>query len=458
MGETSLEVGDQVHLLFSLESMLLYDEESGGFSILRSDPMDVERIGHFMEAIQGAAQYVKDLSVRRATIVHHNDTDGIASGAILRRALQRDGFETENIPIERIHPLILPRIHTSERGLIFYGDLGGQSAGMIAKHLQRGSSTIVLDHHPPFESTFPNLLLLNPETFGIDGDTSCSAATVVFLLAKTLNKENEDLAYLGVLGAIGDQQIVNGKLIGLNHLAARIAQSNGSISPAAAETDGPYRFALFNDMAGSEVSRLVSELAVSGYYRRGADLALRVCLEGPVTKPSHFGLKMKKIQEERFQKEKRRVHIQGIPHEGPIQWVDVADRFHPLGVKTIGIFCSEISREEWIDPEKYIVGFQNLPKENPYLGKIDWDDTKVSMRVSPQLHRDIEKGSRPDLTQILPRAAERAEGFADACHRYSAACTIPKKNKLSLIRSLAGIIGEWEGASVVTGPCPRNRE
>jgi multiple sugar transport system ATP-binding protein len=29
MGETSLDVGDEVHLLFSLESMLLYDQESG---------------------------------------------------------------------------------------------------------------------------------------------------------------------------------------------------------------------------------------------------------------------------------------------------------------------------------------------------------------------------------------------------------------------------------------------
>ena len=138
------------------------------------------------------------------------------------------------------------------------------------------------------------------------------------------------------------------------------------------------------------------------------------------------------------------MHTQGISYEGSVQWVDVEDRFHPLGVKAIGIFCSEISREEGIHEDKYIVGFQDLPTENPYLGKFNWCDTKVSMRVPPQLHREIEKGSRPDLTQILPAAAERAEGFADACHRYSAACSIPKKNKLRLIRSLARVLTEWE--------------
>jgi hypothetical protein len=406
------------------------------YSTLRCDGLDREKIKKFMEAIEETAQSVKSFPVRRVSIVHHNDTDGIASGGILRRALEREGFETENLPVERIHPLILPRIHTPERKLIFYLDLGGQSGRMIAKHLQFGASTIVLDHHPSFESTVPGLLLVNPETFGIDGDLNCSAATVVFFLAKALCEENDDLAYLGVLGAIGDNQAVNGKLIGLNQLAVRIAQSKGSISLAGSKAGGSYRLDLFKKMTGSEVSAFVSELAVSGYYRKGADLAIQVCLEGPSDEAMHFGLEMKKIQEDRFQEEKDRVRTQGIPYEGPVQWLDVEDRFHPLGVKAIGIFCSEISWETWIHNQKYIVGFQDLPKENPYLGKFDWQDTKVSMRVPPQLHREIEKGSSPDLTQILPTAAEKAEGFADACHRYSAACTLPKKNKSKLIQFL----------------------
>ena len=397
-----------------------------------------------MEAIEETSRYVKSLSVGRASIVHHNDTDGMASGAILKMALQREGLETENLPIERIHPLILPRIHVPERKLIFYSDLGGQSGGLIAKHVQPGSSAIILDHHPSSHSPPPGLLLVNPETFGIDGDLGCSAATVVFFLAKALCEENEDLAYLGVLGAIGDNQTVDGKLSGLNELAARIAQSNGSLSSALSKAGSSCRFALFKEMAGSEVSTFVSELAVSGYYRRGADLALRVCLEGPSDEAMQFGLEMKRVQEDRFQEEKNRVRAQGVPYEGPVQWVDVEGRFHPLGVKAIGMFCSEISREGGIHEGKYLVGFQDLPKENPYLGRFQWTDIKVSMRVPLQLHREIERGSKPDLARILPAAAARAGGFADACHRYSAACTLPEKNKSRLVRSLGEVISEWE--------------
>ncbi len=402
--------------------------------------MDEGRMRNFMEVIEEAAQRLNRLPFRRAALVHHNDTDGIASGAILKTALDRRGFETENIPIERIHPLILPRIHTPERNLIFYEDLGAQSVDLISKHTRQGALTVVLDHHPALHSTPSNLLLVNPETLGIDGDLSCSAATVLFLFARALNRENEDLAYLGVLGAIGDQQFAEGRLVGVNRLPAEIALSSGSISTAASGGVGAYRFALFDGMADVEVSRLVSELAVNGYCRRGADLAIRACLEGPDEKALRFAREMKALQDERFEREKKRARTDGLRHEGPIQWVDVGDRFHPLGVKSIGSFCTEISREDWIDQEKYIVGFQDLPGENPYLGQIGWDDTKVSMRVPTKLQREIEAGSSPDLTQVLPRAAEKAEGFADACHRYSAACTIPKSKKSTLIRLLAAII------------------
>ena len=405
-------------------------------STLLCDGLDEEKIKKFVAAIEETARYIKSIPLKRVSIVHHNDTDGIASGSILQRAFQREGFEVENIPIERIHPLILPRIHTPERKLVLYADLGGQSIRVIEKHLQPGTSTVVLDHHPSFDSTVSLLYQINPETFGIDGDLNCSAATVVFFLAKALSDENNDLAYLGVLGAIGDHQTVNGKLTGLNQIPFSIAESNGSIRLTGSKGGASYTFALFDGMTGNEVSNFVTELAVNGYYQKGADFAIRACLEGPFEKARQFGFEMKKVQEDRFRKERDRLCTQGIPSEDSLQWVDVEDRFQPLGVKAIGIFCSEISQETWIHQDKYIVGFQDLPEDNPYLGKFEWQETKVSMRVPPVLYQEIEKGFKPDLTKILPIAAEKAEGFADACHRYSAACTLPKKNKLKLIQFL----------------------
>jgi single-stranded-DNA-specific exonuclease len=184
---------------------------------------------------------------------------------------------------------------------------------------------------------------------------------------------------------------------------------------------------------------------VSGYYRKGGDLAIHVCLKGWDDRSKQFALEMRVIQEVRFRKEREKIERNGIASEGDIQWIDVEDRFYPLGLKSIGIFCSEMSQTGWIHGDKYIMGFQDFPSENPYLGRFLGEETKVSMRVPPRLLRTIEEGYKPNLSEILPKAAEEVKGFAEGCHRYTAACTIPKKNKRQLIQSLQKVIKEKTG-------------
>jgi single-stranded-DNA-specific exonuclease len=398
-------------------------------------------IENFMGAVNEAAQQLKRVPIGKVTLVHHNDADGIASGAILKRGLERAGFPTENIPIERIHPLILPRIHTPDRKLIIYADLAGQSSDM-SRHLQSETFVIILDHHPPFEAPPSNLIHINPEIFGIDGDTRSAAATVAFFFVKALSPANDDLAALAMIGAIGDGQTVDGKLLGLNQMAETIAVSKGLVRITEDEGDDPYRFVLFGADSGHRVSLLLVELAVNGYYRGGADIAIRFCLEGPTPGLLQFALEMRRVQQERFDREKERLRLNGISREEKVQWADVEDRFYPLGLKAIGIFCSEIAKTEWVDRDKYIVGFQDVPKENPYLGKFEWEETKASLRVPPDLHRAIGEGLARPLSEIVPIASRQVGGISDACHRYSAACTIGKKKKKELIRSLASLVTE----------------
>jgi single-stranded-DNA-specific exonuclease len=404
--------------------------------------METAQFEKFMEAQEGAVAYLKSFPHRGAAIVHHNDTDGIASGAILREALRREGYRTENLPIERVHPAFLPRIHTQERKIILYADLGSQAGSLISERVREGTGVIILDHHPPFQPSFSYLIQVNPESFGIDGDVQASAASVAFFWAKTLSGKNEDLAYLGVIGAIGDHQVVEGKMSGLNQMALEMARQKGALDPLPLGPES-FRFPLFKGRNGNEVSREITDLAVNGYYRGGADLALDFCLEGPTEESQRLAAEVREIQEDRFRREMGRIRTQGISCEGEVQWADVEGRFYPLGLKSIGLFCEEMIIGGVVHADKYIAGFQDFPQELPLLGKFEAEDTKVSMRVPSILRQEIENGERPNLAEILPPAAEKAGGFAEGVHRFAAACTVPKSRKTDLIQALNERIREW---------------
>jgi len=132
-----------------------------------------------------------------------------------------------------------------------------------------------------------------------------------------------------------------------------------------------------------------------------------------------------------------RIRREGLRRDGEVVWTDVEDRLYPLGLKAIGLLCEAIIREGIADGNRYVVGFQRFPGENPYLGRFTGREAKVSFRVTPGLKQSIERGERPDLMQLVPPAAHRVGGFAEGCHRFMAACTIPEDRKMDFVRLLA---------------------
>ncbi len=398
--------------------------------------MDAIRMEEFREAMKAAAVSLTDGPCRKITLIHHNDTDGITAGAILRKSLIRAGFAVENIPIERVHPAFLPAIHTPERRMILYADLGGQVADVISPYIPDGSRVIILDHHLPAVGEFLRLRQVNPESFGIDGDSECAAATAACFFALALDGGDEDLAALAVLGAVGDHQMEEGRCAGLNALLLDTAARRGDLRPDKADDATDWLFPRFGDRNLREADKLISALAVNGYYRRGADLALEACLNGPDERTLAFSAEMAAIQQDLFGRETIRIHQTGLARNGNIVWTDVEDRLYPLGLKAIGLFCEAIIRDGAAGGDHYVVGFQHFPSENPYLGRFSGRETKVSFRVTPGLKRSIEKGERPDLMRLVPQAVRQVGGFAEACHRFTAACTIPEERKMDLVRLL----------------------
>lgn len=149
-------------------------------------------------------------------IISHYDADGITACAILVQALIRKG---RNFCISIVRQLtgdIIRSLAKENYSHYIFTDLGATSLSLMEEHLD-SKNIIVLDHHKPEKlETKNNITQLNPHLFGIDGGKDIAGSGVVYNFVRELDSGNRDLAYLAVIGAIGDCQ-ENCGFTGINH-------------------------------------------------------------------------------------------------------------------------------------------------------------------------------------------------------------------------------------------------
>ena len=382
---------------------------------------------------------------REVTLVHHNDADGLTAGVILETALTRDGFKVERIALERIHPPIVERIHDRAAGHpVVYTDLAGRAAPVICDLNRDRSFTLILDHHPAEESTSSKVLNLSTERFGLSGEDEISAATAATIFATVLDERNIDLRYLGVIGAIGDSHDRGGKLIAYNRDTLLDAVKHGDMK-IIEQADGKEEYALTRFGGESPLtpfSKSLTVLGAAGYTVGGPDVGIRACLEGPSAEYDEKLSELSALKEERFAQQLARLKGGNLQVTSHNQWFIVGDGFSPMGVKIIGEFCMDIRDEGFMDPNKYIAGFQDMPTEIPGLGTFEWDLAKVSMRVPTPLGQKIIDGEMPGLDWLLPEAALKVDGTIDACHGYAAAALIPHGREQELIQLMDELVAQ----------------
>jgi hypothetical protein len=110
-----------------------------------------------------------------------------------------------------------------------------------------------------------------------------------------------------------------------------------------------------------------------------------------------------------------------------------------MGTKVIGQFCSFLSYQaRLIKPDKYILGFVNVPPEIPGWGKLKEKFVKASVRVPKAMQTLIDGGKLLGAVNLLDRASE-GFGIADG-HQYAASVILPMDKKLMLIENAENII------------------
>ncbi len=397
-----------------------------------------------IDAMEKAISEVKQWPDRSIQLFHHNDSDGLTSGAILTRAFERAGFAVKRFCMEKPYPAVLERVFEQENRLIVFTDFAGRIAPMISD-LNRGRNLVlILDHHKAAPATDAMVHNLDPELFGLKGDRDITASTTCYLFARTLDPKNIDLAPIAAIGAVGDGFFVDGCLASENRDVALETVRQGFLEINPHDAGESYVFlSPRGPVPCEEVGAYLDTLGAAGYYREGPDMGIRVCLEGAGPESDRMLDELKTLQDSIFSEEIERLKSGGLKTSDRIQWFNVESRFSPMGVKMIGAFCEIYKDTETFDPDKFIAGFQVIPNEIPGFGPVPLNQVKISMRVSEAMQEEIRAGRAPGLDTFLPEATGKLGGFSDACHSLTAATTVSIGKEEALIEEMEIILADY---------------
>lgn len=157
---------------------------------------------------KAAAMLTSFPSSTRIRVVSHYDADGIAAAGVLCTALYRAGYDFHATLMRNPFTKGFDRLKAEGNEVTVFADMG---SGQLETIEQLGTKAIVLDHHQYLtEKTSENIIQINSNIYGIDGNYEASGATLSFGFATALDQANEDLATLALAGATGDKQYIGG--------------------------------------------------------------------------------------------------------------------------------------------------------------------------------------------------------------------------------------------------------
>ncbi len=392
-------------------------------------------------SMEEAIRQMKQWPDKEIRLLHHNDSDGLTSGAILTRAFERQNYTVRRYCLEKPYPAVLRKVFEQKNKCIVFTDFAGRIAPLISELNQGRNLTVILDHHVAEPATDPMVHNLDPDLYGLKGDRDITASTTCYLFARLMNADNQDMAHIAGIGAVGDGFFVNGRLVDQNREVVLEAVRQGMME-IRESTDGERYFINSNEkmIPCEEFAADLDTLGAAGYYQKGPDMGIRVCLEGMSPESKKMVEELKAIQTRRFYDQVSRIKQGALKKTAHIQWFHVENRFSPMGVKMIGAFCDVYKDTDLFDPRRYIAGFQVIPNEIPGFGSISLNEVKISMRVSAFMTEEIRSGKAMGLNVLLPDATARVGGFSDACHTLTAATTVAIGKEAQLIEEMESIL------------------
>ena len=166
-----------------------------------------QQIQALLEETRKAAEIILEHIERGdcISVFSHMDADGISAAGIMGVALSRAEAKFR-IRVERwFDEKIADEIAAEKESLPVLTDMGSGYLDILNETM-RGKPLVILDHHQPNGKPDESFVHVNPETFGIDSARDLSGAGTAYLTVKAISERNKDLAYLAIIGALGDLQ------------------------------------------------------------------------------------------------------------------------------------------------------------------------------------------------------------------------------------------------------------
>jgi len=178
------------------------------------------------DALREACSLAKEAITQEKSIliVTHNDADGLSAGGILHTTFLREEYKAHTRSVKQLDKDVLKEISKEKFEIVIFSDLGAGVLDDINEFFK--CKVIVLDHHQPLDGEY-DIIHVNPHYSGIDGSREISGSGITYLFAKNINKKNQDLAGIAVVGAIGDMQDATGELLSLNKIIQKDVEEAG---------------------------------------------------------------------------------------------------------------------------------------------------------------------------------------------------------------------------------------
>ena len=375
-------------------------------------------MARFEKRLESAKNAIEESGLKEALVIHHDEADGLCSGALTKVALERLGLETQLICVDKLYPEVVQNVESGIRRVVAYSDIGSGHIGWLSTWNKTNNLVLALDHHDTRDLRDPNVFNVNPELDGFSGERDACSSTIAFLFAKTVDPSSDELAPLAIIGSTE----IPGEARGLNKIALELGEKSGSVHRTG---KGPVKLELSGfSLSLNRASTVLNVLGSVGYYRHGPEVGIKACLNGFDGETLRQADTLEAERKAANRKMLSKIRISGLRPMKNIQWFNAQDNYKGMSGKVVGSFCSYLSYQRQVNPMKYLIGMMNVQEDIPGWGKLPSPVIKVSGRAPQPLVKMIEVHKHPPLSEILPDACEQAGGFGDG-HTVAASGVFP---------------------------------